>query len=201
MKHFALAVLFAATTLVVAEEAKPTLVQPGKLIAEPDLKGPLPEEWAVQKGIWDIKDGELVVTDIPEQHHGPVLWHKVSLASGIVECEFKFDGAGAFILGCDGAKHIGRVSIVKKSFRVQEDSSEIKGKQPGATLAEAPLDLKTGEWYKLRYEWTGDKMAATLQGKTIQGSHPTLSQKRSCWWFASSGSKLEIRNVKVWEGK
>ncbi len=201
MKLLALTLLLVSSAAAFAQDSKPPLVEPGKLVAEPDLKSPLPEEWAVQKGTWEVKDGELVVTDIPEQHHGPVLWHKVSLASGIVECEFKLDGANNFILGCDGAKHIGRVTIGKKGFKVQEDSSEIKGKQPGATLAEAPLDLKQGEWYKVRYEWTGDKMAATLQGKTIQGSHPTLSQKRSRWWFAAGGPKLEIRNVKVWEGK
>ena len=199
MKLLALALLITSATF--AQEAKPTLVQLGKLIAEPDLKAPLPEEWAVQKGIWDVKDGEITVTDIPDQHHGPVLWHKVSLASGIVECEFKFDGANSFILGCDGAKHIGRISIGNKSMRLHDDYSEIKVKQPGATLAEAPLDLKAGEWYKVRYEWTGDKMAATLGDKSIQGTHPTLSQKRSRWWFAAGGSKLEIRKVKVWEGK
>ena len=199
MKFLALALLL--TTPAFAQEAKPTLVQPGKLIAAPDLKGPLPEEWAVQKGTWDIKDGEVTVSDIPEQHHGPVLWHKVSLASAIVECEFKFDGAGGFILGSDSNKHIGRLSINKKGMKLQEDSSEVKGVRPGGTVAEAPLDLKTGEWYKVRYEWSGDKMAATIGDKSIEGSHPTYSQKRSRWWFASSGSKLEIRNVKVWEGK
>ncbi|MDB6117304.1 MAG: hypothetical protein JWO08_1085 [Verrucomicrobiaceae bacterium] len=200
MKHFAFALLL-FTTVSFAQETKPTLVQPGKLIAEPDLKSPLPAEWAVQKGTWDVKDGEIAVIDIPEQHHGPVLWHKVSLASGIVECEIKFDGANSFILGCDGAKHIGRLTINPKVMRLQEDSSEKKGVQPGATLSQAPVDLKRGEWYKVRYEWTGDKMAATLTGKTIEGTHPTLSQKRSRWWFATGGSKLEIRNIKVWEGK
>ena len=135
MKFLALALLL--TTAVFAQEAKPTLVQPGKLIAAPDLKGPLPEEWAVQKGTWDVKDGEVVVSDIPEQHHGPVLWHKVSLASAIVECEFKFDGAGSFILGSDSNKHIGRLSINKKGMKLQEDSSEVKGVRPGGTVAEA----------------------------------------------------------------
>jgi hypothetical protein len=200
MKFLALSLLLVASAAF-AQDAKPTLVQPGKLIAEPDLKGPLPAEWAVQKGIWDIKDGELVVSDIPDQHHGPVLWHNVSLASAIVECEFKFDGAGGFILGSDSNRHIGRLSINKKGMKLQEDSSEKKGVRPGATVAETTLDLKVGQWYKVRYEWTGDKMAGTVDGKSIEGTHPTYSQRRSRWWFASSGSKLEIRNVKVWEGK
>jgi len=199
MKILAIALLL--TSAAVAQEAKPTLVQPGKLIAEPDMKSPLPAEWAVQKGTWDVKDGEMVVAELKDQKHAAVLWHKVSLASAIVECEFKFDGAGGILLGCDGTRHIGRLSINKKLMKLQEDSSEVKGKQPGATLAQAPLDLKPGQWYKVRFEWTGDKMAATIGGNTIEGTHPTLSQKRSRWWFAVSGAKMDIRNVKVWEGK
>jgi len=199
MKILAIALLL--TSAVLAQEAKPTLVQPGKLIAEPDLKGPLPAEWAVQKGTWDIKDGEMVVTQLEEQKHGPVLWYKVSLASAIVECEFKFDGANSFILGCDSNHHIGRLAINKKGMRLQEDSHEGKGKPPVPALAQADLDLKPGEWYKIRYEWAGDKMAATLGEKSIQATHPALDQKRSRWWFASGGSKLVLRNIKVWEGK
>ncbi len=201
MKYLALALLLTTATAAFAQEAKPSLVQKGKLIAEPDLKAPLPEDWAVQKGIWEVKDGEIVVSDIPEQKHGPVLWHKVSLASAVVECEFKFEGAGGFILGSDSNRHIGRLSINKKSMKLQEDSSEVKGVRPGGTTAEAALDLKVGEWYKVRYEWSGDKMAATIGDKSIEGSHPTYSQKRSRWWLASSGSKLVVRNIKVWEGK
>ena len=200
MKHLALALLLSATAAF-AQDTKPALVEPGKLIAEPDLKGPLPAEWSVQKGTWDIKDGEVVISEIKEQKHAAVLWHNVPLASAVVECEFKLDGAGGFILGSDGARHIGRLSIGKKSMRLQEDSSEIKGKQPGATVAQAEIDLKPGEWYKVRYSWTGDKMSATLDGKTIEGSHPKLDQKRSRWWIAVGGSKAEVRNIKVWEGK
>lgn len=200
MKLLALTLLLVSSAAF-TQDSKPALVEPGKLIAEPDLKSPLPAEWSVQKGTWEVKDGEMVAKELKEQKHAAVIWHNVPLASAVVECEFKFDGAGGFILGSDGARHIGRLSINKKGMKLQEDSSEIKGKQPGATLAQAELDLKPGEWYKVRYSWTGDKMAATLGDKTIEGTHPSLSQKRSRWWFAASGEKLIIRNVKVWEGK
>ncbi|MDB6140397.1 MAG: hypothetical protein JWO94_3469 [Verrucomicrobiaceae bacterium] len=199
MKLLALALLITSATF--AEETHPSLVQPGKLIAEPDLKSPLPADWAVQKGTWEVKDGEMTAIELKEQKHSAVIWHKVSLGSAIVECEFKFDGASGILLGCDGNKHIGRLVITKKTMKITEDSTEIKGVHSGATLGEAPLDLKVGEWYKVRYEWAGDKMAATIGDKTIEGAHPTFAQKRSHWWIAVGGEKMEIRNLKVWEGK
>lgn len=195
--------LLAATlvaTLALAEDSKPLLVPVGKVVAEPSLKEPLDAAWSVQKGTWEVKDGELIVSELPEQKHAAVLWHQVGLQSEVIECEFLFDGAGVFIIGCDGAKHIGRLVITRGAVKISEDSTEVKGVHPGATLAEAKLTLKPREWHRARLEWTGDKMAARIDGVEIQGTHPTLSAKKSRWWFAVGGKKLHIRQVKAWEG-
>ena len=185
-----------------ADDAKPILVLPGKLIAQPDLQHPLGSEWKSPYGSWEVKAGELVIAEYPEDKHAAVLWHQVALQSAIIECEMQFDGGSGFLIGCDSPnRHVGRLVITAKNAKLAEDSSEIKGKQPGMTLAETDLDLKPGQWYPVRLEWTGDKMAARVAGKSIQGQHPTLSEAKSRWWFAVSGAKVRVRNVKVWKGK
>ncbi len=195
-----LAIGFADATF--GEDAKPIFVEPGKLVAQPDFKRPLGAEWKSPYGSWEVKDGELVIAEHPEDKHAAVLWHQVALPSAIIECELQFDGGSGFLIGCDAAdRHVGRLVVTAKNVKLAEDSSEIKGKQPGQTLDETALDLKPGHWYPVRLEWAGDKLAARVAGKMIQGQHPTLSATKARWWFAVSGAKVRVRNVKVWAGK
>ena len=202
MKSLILLLALGLVGATLAEDAKPILVQPGKLVAQPDLKQPLGPDWKSPYGSWDVKDGELVIAEHPEDKHAAVLWHQVALQSAVIECEIQFEGGSGFLIGSDAPnRHVGRLVVTVKNVKLAEDSSEIKGKQPGMTLDETVLDLKAGQWYPVRLEWAGDKMAARVAGKTIQGQHPTLSVAKARWWFAVSGAKVRVRNVKVWEGR
>lgn len=197
--------LFLALVLVqmaaFADDGKSLLVQPGKCVAQPDLKQPLGTEWKAVKGTWEPKDGELVCSEVPADKHAAVLWHLVGLQSAVIECEFQFDGGRVFIIGCDSEKkHVGRVTITPKLARITEDASAVKGKTPPKTLGEAALDLKPGQWYPARLEWTGDKMAARVAGKEIRGENEKLSVPKARWWFAVSGAKVRVKNIKACEG-
>ena len=87
-----------------------------------------------------------------------MLWHQVPLQSAVIECEFRFDGARGFLIGCDSGKgHVGRLVITPKSAKICEDSTEVKNVHPGQTLGETKLDLKPGEWHNVRFEWKGDQ--------------------------------------------
>lgn len=187
-------------SLVRGDDAKPILVKPGKTVAQPDFKSALDPEWTIKHGKWDIADGEMSIAELPENKHAAVLWHSAALASAVIECEFQWDGAKAFIVGCDGQKHIGRITITQRKAMLAEDSTAVKGKSPSHTLAEAAVDLKPGEWHKLRLEWTGDRMAARLDGVELKAQHPFLATAKSRWWFAVGGAKLKLRNVKACEG-
>jgi hypothetical protein len=173
------------------------LAQDLKPITSPDLKTPLPEEWSVRHGTWEVQDGVMKVAEVPENKHAAVLWHQVPLQTGAVDCEFMLDGAKTFILGCDGEKHIGRIVITPQAIRLLDDSTEVKGKSPSKLLSTAPLELKSGEWHKLHYEWNGDRMAATLDDVKVEATNPNLGLKKSRWWFAVGGASLKIRNIAV----
>ncbi|MBI5396403.1 MAG: hypothetical protein HZA91_14000 [Verrucomicrobia bacterium] len=202
MKSLLLLAIVLAQTAAFADDAKSLLVQPGKVVAQPDLKQPLGKEWSVRKGTWEAKDGELVCAEVPADKHSAVLWHQVGLQSAVIECEFQLDGGKVFIIGCDSAKgHVGRVTITPKLARITEDASAVKGKTPPKTLAEAALDLKPGQWYSARLVWTGDKMAACVAGKEIRGQHANLAAPKARWWFAVGGAKVHLKNVKACEGK
>ena len=188
------------------EPTKPILVKAGKVVAEPDLAKPLDKEWSVRKGTWETKDGELVAAEIPEEKHPAVIWHQVGLQSAVVECDFFFDGAAGFLIGCDSKNHhVGRLVINRKGAKINEDSTEVKSPEPGKshpgqTLDSTPLDLKPGQWYHLRFEWTGDQMAAYVDGHEIKGQHPTFTIAKVHTWFAVSGKFAKVRHIKISEG-
>src|SRR4051812_21494161 len=125
-----------------AEDAKPLLNQPGKIISAPDFKQPLGSEWSVAKGKWVSADGLLSVTDIPDEKHIPVLHLATGPTPLVWESEFKFNSGKSFLVGCDAQKRVGRVVIGPKNIKIAEDSTEVKGKVPSHTLNETAVDLK-----------------------------------------------------------
>jgi hypothetical protein len=200
MKSPALLTLLALAVTAYAGDAEQFLNHPGKPIDQPEFKAMPGTPWQIAKGKWDAKDGVLTPTPIEEEKHVPVLWDNISPASAVIECEFQFDTAGSFIIGCDGKKHIGRVSIMPKSARITDDSTENKATKTAATLLkEEKLDLKKDQWYTAKFGWKGDHIYAIVDGKELEGQAPTFAQTRSRWWFATPGA--HIRNVKVSDGQ
>jgi len=195
--------VFIATALAAtayAGDAEQFLNHPGKLIEQPDFKAMPDKPWQTAKGKWEAKDGVLTPTPIESEKHVPVLWHLISPASAVIECEFQLDNANAFIIGCDGQRHIGRVTIVPKAARITDDSTENKATKTAATLLkEEKLDLKKDQWYKAKFGWKGDHIYAIVDGHELEGQASTFAQTRARWWFATPSA--HIRNVRVSEGQ
>ena len=186
--------LFSITfaTAALAQADKPLLnesVLP--IIASPSFAEPLVAPFVTAKGQWIPAEGVLSVVDIPAEEHIPVLHHKVGLVSAVIELEFRWDGAGSFLVGCDSDKHVGRVVINAKGLSIAEDSVK-----PSHTIAQLPLVVKQGEWHKLRVEWKGDHMAARLDGTELRAQHAFLATAKSRSWLAASQS-VKVRNLKI----
>jgi hypothetical protein len=161
------------------------------VVAAPSFSEPLAAPFNAAKGKWTPKDGVLSVLDIPAEKHIPVLHHKVGLADAVIECEFRFDGPGAFLVGCDSAKHVGRVVIRATGMGIAEDSTK-----PSHTIAELRTPVKQGEWHHLRVEWKGDRMAARLDGKELRAQHAFLATPKARSWLAASQT-VKVRNLTI----
>lgn len=180
------------TSLALARDPKPLLNDPElPLLASPDFKGPLDDSFSVAKGKWTPADGILNVLDLPEEKHIPVLHHKVGLSAAVIEVEFKLDGPGSFLVGCDSDKHVGRVVVNPAGLSIAEDSVK-----PSHTIAKLPMSVKPGEWHHLRVEWKGDEMAANLDGKELKAQHPFLATKKGRSWLAA-GKVVQVRNLTI----
>jgi len=167
------------------------------IVAEPDFKSPLDATWKIVHGTYEPKDGVLVCAEKPENKHSAVIWHQVGWNTGVIECEFRFDGSKVLILGCDGntpngLKHVGRFVISPKQISIAEDSVK-----PSHTIAKLPADLKSGVWHKLRLEWKGDQIAIQLNELALQAQHAFLATPKTRSWIAVGGQKASIRLLKI----
>lgn len=185
------ALLLSFTLPALARDEQPIILsETPALIAEPDLKTPLDETFRVAHGEWTPVNGEISVVNIPEEKHIPVLHHLVGLESAVIELEFQFAGPGNILVGCDSDKHIGRVVINAAGMSIAEDSVK-----PSHTIATLKVEAKPEKWHRLRVEWTGDKMAASLNGKDLSAEHPYLATAKKRSWLAA-GDGVKIRNLR-----
>lgn len=177
---------------VFAEPATPLLIgRELPRLAEPSFQEALDASFAGVKGKWIPQGGVLSVVDIPAEKHIPVLHHKVGLTDAVIECEFRFDGPGSFLVGCDSDKHVGRVVINAQGLSLAEDSVK-----PSHTIAKEPMPVSQGTWHQLRVEWTGDRIGARLDGKELKAQHPFLATPKSRSWLAASQT-VKVRNLKI----
>jgi hypothetical protein len=188
-----LALLSLAIVPAFAVRADAPLLNDGSLpvVAAPSFKEPLVAPFSVAKGKWEPENGVLAVTNIPEEKHIPVLHHKAGLASAVIECEFRFDGPGPFLVGCDSDTHVGRVVIGPQGISIAEDSAK-----PSHTIEKLDFPVSKDAWHTLRVEWKGDRMAARLDGRELRARHPFLATKKARSWLAA-GQSVKVRNLRI----
>ena len=195
--HMKLQLLTALAGMVLCTSA---VVQPTRsllheralpVVASPSFSEPLAAPFSAVKGKWTPKDGVLSVLDIPAEKHIPVLHHKVGLAEAVIECEFRFDGPGSFLVGCDSDKHVGRVVINATGMSIAEDSAK-----PSHTIAKVQIPVKQGLWHHLRVEWKDDRMAARLDEQELRAQHAFLATPKARSWLAANPT-VKVRNLTI----
>jgi hypothetical protein len=185
-------VIFQLAAFAIADDAPTLLVDKAlPLLAAPNFSNRLDDNFHIAKGTWTPDGGVLTVIDLPEEKHIPVLHHLVGLATARIEVEFFLNGPGTFLIGCDSDEHVGRVGVNAGGLAIAEDSVK-----PSHTIATLPLKVSSAEWHHLLVEWTGDKMAARLDGNELTASHPYLATKKARSWLAA-GNLVKIRNLKI----
>jgi len=180
-------------SLAFAADSKPLLNEgPLPTIATPTFKEPLGAEWSQAKGKWTPVNGVLHMVEVPEDKHVPVLHHKVGLGAAVIELDFKQDAAGAFYVGCDSDKHVGRVVVLGGNVLIQEDSAKVSH-----TVGGLKYNAKVGEWHHLRVEWKVDKMAFAIDDQApVSAQHAYFATAKKRSWLAGSKT-ADVRNLTI----
>lgn len=179
------------------------------------------------EGAWTVVDGVLVGTQI-NPGHGATIRMLRDFKNLDVEFDFRFTGGTRWNFVVDDhnykpvhAGHICRLSLSPNSIKVADDKTgqmdlNIRNQRQNENLpedqraamdtyletkqADAKLDLKKGQWYKLRVVIQDDVMSAYLDGKMVTSlrspgfAHPTKTK----FGFTVNGSTTEFDNLKIY---
>lgn len=143
---------------------------------------------------WTIRDGALIGKQT-NPDHGAVIRKELTFADIDIEVDFRFSGGSRFNFVIDDknektvhAGHICRVSISPKNLKISDDKTggmnlEVRALRRTENLSEskqqaldallkrtfksATIDLKQGQWYRLRVRIQKDLMEAHIDQKLV----------------------------------
>jgi len=217
------------TCSVSAANANPTIVFSDDFTGRSEIGGDYvsQKEWM---GDWTVVDGVLVGKQL-NPDHGAIIRVLREFQNLEVEFDFRFSGGTRWNFVVDDhnyqpvhAGHICRLSLSPNSIKVADDKTgamdlKIRHQRQDKNLpaarrdaldayletkqANAKLDLKKGQWYKLRVVIQDDTMSAYLDGKLVTSlrspgfAHPTKTK----FGFTVNGSTTEFDNLKIFAPK
>jgi hypothetical protein len=172
---------------------------------EEKFDGELSKDWFWGLGTWTAKGGVLRGYESGPRRHGPVNVRRFPLRDGTVECEFRLEGkatfAGIIFNGSQERGHIVHVVMGKDQLRVLAHAK--KGET--VELIKQPARLTVGEWHRVKIEFKGPTITATVNDKLITASNPCIAEEKLTFGLGGDsggpeGEKagaLEFRKLKI----
>lgn len=172
---------------------------------EEDFTQPLSKDWFWGLGTWTTTNGVLRGYESGPRRHGPVKMRRISLRDGVVECEFRLEGkatfAGVIFNGSQERGHIVHVVAGRDQVRI------LAHPKRGETveLLSQPNALAVGQWHRVRIQFSGPQIVATVDGKTFTAKHDCIAEEKLALGLGGDsggpeGEKvgaLEFRKLKI----
>ena len=174
-------------------------------VLEEKFDGELSKEWFWGLGTWIAKDGILRCYESGPRRHGPVKMRRFPLRDGTVECEFRLEGkatcAGIIFNGSQERGHIVHLVAGKDQLRILAHPK--KGET--VELLKQPAKLGVGEWNRVKIEFKGSAITATVNDKIITTNNPCIAEEKLTFGLGGDsggpeGEKagaLEFRKLKI----
>jgi len=134
-----------------------------------------------------------------------VKMRRFSLRDGSVECEFRLEGkatfAGIIFNGSQERGHIVHVVMGKDQLRILGHPK--KGET--VELLKQPAKLAVGEWHRMKIEFKGPTLSATINDKIITANNPCIAEEKLTFGLGGDsggpeGEKagaLEFRKLRI----
>ncbi len=140
--------------------------------------GPLSTNWFWGLGTWTASNGVLRGYESGPRRHGPVKMRRFPMRDGAVEFEFRLVGkasfAGIIFNGSQERGHI--VHLVMEKDRVRVLAHPKKGET--VEVLKKSQVLAAGEWHRVRVEFKGASLAATIDGAAITARHDCIAEEK-----------------------
>lgn len=175
------------------------------LVVEDTFDGPLAKDWFWGLGTWTAKDGVLRGFESGARRHGPVKMRKCALTNAVVECEFRLEGkaafAGVIFNGSQERGHLFHVVAGKDQLRLLAHP----GKGQTLELVKQPAQLATGVWHRVKIEFAGEHLTATIAGQKLAAKNACIAEPKVSFGLGGDSGgptgeragALEFRKLKI----
>lgn len=192
--------LLAGFTLNTSASEKALLAVPGTVIYENKLDTAPAAPWKAAKGKWELVEGSMRGSELPEDKHGAVTRLPNKIQDFVIEFEFKLEGARSISLSINAVKdHMARIAITPKSVTIQRDDNDHEGPDKAVIFARFPAELTSGTWHKVRLEMVGDVMLGQVDELTAWGSSDLFKTPKTAPGFTVGGQSADFRNLTIRE--
>lgn len=220
--RFAL-LLFACASVAFAGDLPTLMTTRGKLLVDENFTKPLPPfdgksngfasgftAWrynsAARGGHWEVKDGTFTGAENVAAKHPATASRGFIFKDVVIQCELRLndvplDGRPSrfmMVRTTDTKDYVCSVIIRGDGFRIQKDDNDHGGPDKPVPFGEIKAPLKLNEWHTVLFEIRGEEMVATVDGKTLTGTHPLIGTEKHSVMFVA-GVEGSVRHFKVWE--
>ena len=202
---FIASVAGASAVFAAGDSVSPPAAATKSAALEETFDGGLSKDWFWSLGTWTAKNGVLRGYESGPRRHGPVTMRKFPLRDGIVECEFRLEGKAAFagiiFNGSQERGHLAHLVMGKDKLRILAHPK--KGET--AELLSQPNVLAIGGWHRVKIEFQGPRITATVDGRTFTARHECIAVEKLTFGLGGDsggpeGEKagaLEFRKLKI----
>lgn len=164
-----------------------------------------PENWTVNCGHWEPKDGVLVCRELEKDNHAAASRWQIPHKDAVIKLRLKLDGAKGFHLGFDPAPgelkkqgHLYSLVLTPTQAQIKKHKDKADEKSKDQTLATASLDAKAGEWLDVELRSEGEKVTATI-GKSakLEASDATFAVAKPTVVFRVIGGDVQLDDVQI----
>jgi len=199
---FVSGLLVAATPFLFSADAK--FSERGQLLFSDDMSGPtLAKEWGGKPGKWEMADGAVKVSEVPEDKHPAVRRHPVKYHDAILEFLFQLNGAKAISLSLNQkGGHTCRAMVNPAMLILQVDQPTPTSDQKAVRLGAAKVKIEPGQWHKLTVEVRGPVMIAQIDDNPpVSGENARVDVDKVDLGIPVSGVSALVKGVKVFAVK
>ena len=193
-------VLFAAAPFLFAGDAK--FSERGQVLFSDDFSGPaMAKGWTGKPGTWEMADGAVKVSEVPEDKHAAVRRHALTLYhDAIFEFSFEFDGAKTIGLSLNNkGGHVCRVMITPKGMTMTADQPNPKSELKTVRMAASTAPVESGKWHKVVVEVHGPVMIAQLDdAPPISGENPRVDVDKTDVGIPVGGVSAKVKGLRVY---
>lgn len=184
------------STLVAAEP---------RVLLEETFTTELSKDWFWGLGTWKAENGVLRGFESGPRRHGPVKMRKLPVKDAVIECEFRLSGkatfAGIIFNGSQERGHIVHFIMGRDQLRVMAHPKKGESKE----LLKIPARLPVEQWHRVRLEFKGQSMTATVNDQAISTAHACIAEEKQTFGLGGDsggpeGEKagaLEFRGLKI----